>query len=131
MNRLDFQQISIERLADAEALLTAGRWQGAYYMSGYAVECALKACIAQKTQAGDFPPKDAHKVWVHNLKELLERASLSEMGMPQPVKINWAVVIFWSEGQRYESNVDERMARDMLGAIRDANGVLTWLQTQW
>ncbi len=131
MNRIDFQQISMERLSDAESLLSAGRWQGAYYMAGYAVECALKACIARKTQAGDFPPKDASKVWVHNLKELLASAALSEAVMPQPVKINWAIVVSWSEGQRYESSVDERMAQSMLGAIRDADGVLTWLQTQW
>jgi HEPN domain-containing protein len=44
-----------ERIADAEALLQAGRFGGAYYFSGLAVECALKARIASKTNASDFP----------------------------------------------------------------------------
>jgi len=33
---------SKHRLEDAYALLNAGRWHGAMYMSGYAVECLIK-----------------------------------------------------------------------------------------
>jgi len=45
---------------------------GAYYLAGYAVECALKACIAKKTQRHEFPDKrrvDASHT--HNLIQLL------------------------------------------------------------
>lgn len=38
-------------------LLTAGMPEGAYYLAGYAVECALKSCIARRTQEHDFPDK--------------------------------------------------------------------------
>jgi HEPN domain-containing protein len=34
-------------------LLEAGLYAGAYYLAGYAVECALKACIAKKTARGN------------------------------------------------------------------------------
>ena len=57
MNRIDLQKLAEDRIADAAALLNAGRWSAAYYLAGYAVECALKACIAKQTQAGDFPDK--------------------------------------------------------------------------
>ena len=50
MNRADLQKLAEERLADAELLLANGRFGGAYYLSGYVVECALKACIAQLTK---------------------------------------------------------------------------------
>ncbi len=57
MNRSSLQNLANERIKDAEALLMAGRWSGAYYLAGYAVECALKACFAKKTREYDFPQK--------------------------------------------------------------------------
>jgi hypothetical protein len=47
MNRNDFQKISRLRVKEAKALLDNGYPAGAYYLMGYAVECALKACIAK------------------------------------------------------------------------------------
>jgi len=43
------------RLKDAEVLLQKGRNEAAYYLAGYAVECALKACIAKQTKRHEFP----------------------------------------------------------------------------
>jgi hypothetical protein len=57
MNRTDFQQLAELRLREAEALLAAGLPDGAYHLAGYSVECALKACIAKRTQLHDFPEK--------------------------------------------------------------------------
>ena len=55
MNRKDFQRLSALRLKEAKALL--GYFHGAYYLTGYAAECALKACIAKRTQKYNFPDK--------------------------------------------------------------------------
>ena len=55
MNRNDFQKISRLRVKEAKALLDNGYPAGAYYLMGYAVECALKACIAKQTKRYDFP----------------------------------------------------------------------------
>jgi hypothetical protein len=41
MNRIDFQKIAELRLGESKALLAAGFPDGAYYLSGYAVECDL------------------------------------------------------------------------------------------
>jgi hypothetical protein len=41
MNRADLQQIAELRLQEARTLLTGGFPDGAYYLAGYAVECAL------------------------------------------------------------------------------------------
>jgi HEPN domain-containing protein len=54
MNREDFQQLAESRLKEARALLTAELPDGAYYLAGYAIECALKACIAKRTQQHDL-----------------------------------------------------------------------------
>ncbi len=50
MNRSDFQRLTRLRLDEAKVLLANERYQGAYYLIGYAVECALKACIAKQTK---------------------------------------------------------------------------------
>jgi len=47
MNRKGLQDLAIVRLKEAKALLDQGFHDGAYYLCGYAVECALKACIAK------------------------------------------------------------------------------------
>ncbi len=43
MDRKDLQDLSKVRLKEATALLKAGLFGGAYYLAGYAVECALKS----------------------------------------------------------------------------------------
>ncbi|MTV41139.1 hypothetical protein [Duganella radicis] len=40
---LDLDKISVARLRDAEALYTADRYDGAYYMAGYSLELASLA----------------------------------------------------------------------------------------
>jgi hypothetical protein len=57
MNRNDFQQLADVRIDEALALLGQGKFDGAYYLAGYAVECGLKACIARLTSQDDYPPK--------------------------------------------------------------------------
>ena len=119
-------------MLDAEALLTAGRWSGAYYLSGYAVECALKACIAKRTSLHDFPDKTVvQKSHTHNLAELLDLAGLRlqlQLAVTPAANpalgINWQSVKDWSERARYEQKT-EAEARELFEAVTDpANGVL-------
>ena len=56
MYRSDFQKLAEDRIADAGALFEAHRYDAAYYLAGYAVECALKACIAKR-----FPRRQAQE----------------------------------------------------------------------
>ena len=139
MNRRDFQELAEARQKEARALLDNGCYEGAYYLVGYAVECALKACIAKKTCRYDFPPepREVSKIYTHNLNGLLDFAGLSqelekEKDAGSDVWINWGLVKDWSEGLRYEVSVPERRARDVYGAVADArNGVLVWLKKWW
>jgi HEPN domain-containing protein len=76
MNRTDFQQIAELRLRESKALLDAGCADGAYYLAGYAVECALKACLAKRTQQHEFPEREAREYYSHNLERLVGFAKL-------------------------------------------------------
>lgn len=50
MKRQDLRELALLRLKEAQVLFANGCWSGAYYLAGYAIECALKACIAKKTE---------------------------------------------------------------------------------
>jgi HEPN domain-containing protein len=138
MNRFDLQQMAEERVADAAALLDAQRYQAAYYLCGYAIECALKACIARKTREFDFPDRKlANDSHVHDLIKLLRVAGIhgilqEEEGRNRRFAKNWAIVKDWSEASRYNAAITEDAAHLLFVAVTDlANGVLTWMKSQW
>lgn len=138
MNRSDFQRLAELRVQEGEALLSAGLFAGAYYIAGYAVESALKACIAKKVREYEFPDlKTVQESHQHNLVKLLAVTDLKsefgeEMDRDQEFEANWAVVKDWSEQKRYEPNISEKSARDLVAAITDPkHGVLPWIQTFW
>ena len=137
MNRTDFQAISTMRLLESKALLAAGFPQGAYYLAGYAVECALKACIAKKTQQHDFPQRKlANDSHTHDLEKLLSLADVNDVWEVSirtnaSLKSNWIIIQDWSETSRYESKTPHE-AEELLRAIEDeTGGLLQWVRQRW
>lgn len=138
MNRQELQEISRIRKREAAALIKAKRSAGAYYLVGYAVECALKACIAKQIKRHDFPEKDlAHKAYVHNLEQLLKVAGLehaleTDMKTNKALQLNWTVVKDWKETCRYTTNITDNDARDLYAACTARkNGILPWIRSKW
>ncbi len=107
MNQTVLRQLSEERLSDALVLLDQSRWSGAYYLTGYAVECALKACIAKYAQQGDFPDqKFVQNCHTHDLNTLRGIADLKDLYEQesknrQNLGTNWDIVKGWNERARY------------------------------
>jgi HEPN domain len=137
VNRSDFQKLAEIRVQDAKVLLNAGRYDGAYYLAGYAVECALKACIAKQVKEFDFPDRKIVKDgYVHDLSQLLQLSGVGHLHDAELKKNTafddyWAVVKDWDENSRY-SNTPENTARNMFEAVTDdQNGILTWLMNHW
>jgi hypothetical protein len=135
MNRFDLQKMADERVADAAALVEAGRFQAAYYLCGYAIECAFKACIARQFREFDFPDrKVVNDSYVHDLKKLLNVSRLEpfhrvEMGQNDSFAANWSIVQEWSEASRYDATITETAATGLFLAVTDpTHGVLTWLK---
>jgi len=134
--RVDFQSLADCRVQDAESLLSDGRWDAAYYVAGYAVECAIKACIIAKlkTTFGWFPDKKfSEKCFTHDLAVLLALADLEmEMQSDADVSRNFGIVKDWDEAKRYSLGTTERRSREFLEAITDpGKGVLPWLRKFW
>jgi len=101
MNRIDFQQLAQLRIKEAEALLQATRYDGAYYLAGYTIECALKACIAKQIREHDFPDKNLlTKIYTHDLEQLIGVAGLhgklsERSNLDKDFAVNWNLVKAW------------------------------------
>lgn len=137
LNRSTLQELARIRLREARALLANRHYDGAYYLAGYAVECALKACVARKTRRYDFPDKRiVNKSHTHDLESLVKLAGLEPQRTRQERENqafarNWAVVKDWNEESRYRT-IGEARARDLYAAIsRRQHGVMRWIRQYW
>jgi hypothetical protein len=119
VNRRELQTLARVRLAEGKILLSADLPDGAYYLAGDSVECALKACIAKGTQRYDFPEKrSVDASHTHNLKDLIRVAKLEAAHLEQTrndsVFSNYWV--WWSGGR----------SRVVTGGIRRIGRRLWW-----
>lgn len=79
----ELDKIARARLEDAQVLLDAGRFDGAAYLCGYAVEIALKARICRTLNWADFPSTggefQAYRSFqTHDLRVLLRLSGQEE-----------------------------------------------------
>ena len=74
---------------------------------------------------------------MHDLEKLARTAGVwtklsKEMQSNKALEVNWAIVKDWSEASRYETDVTEILARDLLAAIASKrDGVLPWIKRRW
>jgi hypothetical protein len=110
---------------------------GAYYLAGYSIECALKSCIAKRTREHDFPDKKlVNESHTHSLIELLRLSELTpllerKIQADGSMQNRWTIVRGWSEASRYQGN-DVAAAEALLKAIEnDSGGILPWIKLHW
>lgn len=137
MNRKVFQELTKIRIREARTLLHAGHYPGAYYLIGYAVECALKACFSKQIKRYDFPDKKLiEKAHTHELEKLVGIAGLSrDLERDRQANIdlntNWLVVKDWKETFRYDLGINRQQARDLYSACTGRSGILPWIRRRW
>jgi hypothetical protein len=133
----DLRQVAETRIREAKILLDAGEASGAYYLAGYAVECALKAKIASSFVAYQVPSLDlVKKVYTHDLPALVGIANLNadltaSLRADPDFAANWRLVCEWNESSRYESFAHGDAA-ELIGSITDPDhGILQWIEARW
>jgi len=148
MNRADLQPLAALHLKHAEVLLNAQLFAGAYYISGYAVECALKAAVAKLfrfTADFDLPPQEKPgqgkggglNLYSHDLAFLVRVAGLSldwsaAMESDQDLSENWNVVKSWTPETRYQLARSREEAQQYYSAIADSDhGVFQCIEKFW
>jgi hypothetical protein len=142
VDRKRLQDLSRSRLTDARALLGRKRWSGAYYLSGYVIVCALKACLLKHLGESDSVfgtqgyLKQLNDCWTHDLVKLVSLAGLTA-NLDTAKNANAAfrgylgIVKDWKETSRYEIKT-EVQARALYEAVtHKTDGVYRWIQSHW
>jgi HEPN domain-containing protein len=122
ISRAELAALARARLADAEALRLAGRFDSAVYLCGYAVELQLKAAICRTLGWAEFPSSsrdfaDLRSFRTHDLRVLLLLTGRkAEVVGRYPEE--WNRVSEWNPEMRYTpvGGADEPKARAMLDA---------------
>lgn len=140
MNRHDWQWLATERIGDARVMLAARRWSAAYYLTGYAVECALKSCVlvrvGREAEVIFVDKRFSEKCWTHTLKDLLNLANLqadldAAAAADAALEANWRFIKDWSEDSRY-ARIPKDKAERLYKAVADKkHGVLQWMKARW
>jgi HEPN domain-containing protein len=134
MVRRDFQNLSAIRVSEARRLANAGLYDGAYYLGGIAIECALKSAIARATRRYEFPDLErTRRAYTHNLEMLLKLSGLdTELDDAEPhVQDAWARARSWNVETRYQTGRAAADVLEFLEAVAGRRGVLRWLKQYW
>lgn len=105
--KAELKKISRGKLKDADILQVAGRYDGAVYLCGYAVEIALKARICSTLKWPGFPStrkefEGYQSFRTHNL-ELLLHLSGVEGKIKTKHFAEWSAVVDWDPEVRYSA----------------------------
>lgn len=140
MTRTEWQRLVEERLRDARVLLKGRRWSAAYYLTGYAVEAALKACIVKRIEVDPGLIFELRRFsedcWTHDFEKLVRLAELDEAlkierTANKSFDQHWLKACDWSERSRYQNKV-RAAANGLYEAVANkSNGVLRWVKGHW
>jgi hypothetical protein len=115
-----------------------GAFKPPYYLCGYAIEYALKACISRKVREFDFPDRKlVNDSYVHDVEKLLKVAGIERLLEEEETQNelfakNWRIVQDWSEASRYDVSITPATASELFLAVtHETNGVLAWLKKWW
>jgi HEPN domain-containing protein len=133
--RQELKHLAQLRLREAEAVFSAGLYDGSVYMCGYVVEWALKACIGATLRIAEYPDRRAH-VRTHDFDELRLLAGLEQqIAAANPTLLrNWPVATNGSPEWRYQpvGTQPRSKAEAVLEAIRvNPDGVLAHISRRW
>ncbi|MEN9327832.1 MAG: hypothetical protein RI947_640 [Candidatus Parcubacteria bacterium] len=128
------KKIARKRLSEARLLLSSNENSGAYYLAGYAIELALKACYCKQVGKYSYPPerKIYDQLYTHDLNQILTVSGVKPL-FDNTVQSNtklqsaWEVAKDWSEKTRYHI-ISKSDAKDMVASVEIIVG---WIETLW
>jgi hypothetical protein len=119
----ELRAIARARFRDADVLLRAKRFDGAWYLCGYAVELALKARICRTLKWPGFPGsrhefEGLQLVKAHDLDILLQFSGIADRVKTKHMA-EWSVVRLWNPEKRYQANrlATEQEAGNMVKCV--------------
>ncbi|MBZ9844703.1 HEPN domain-containing protein [Mesorhizobium sp. CA5] len=139
MIRDDWREKSKVFARSAQLLLRSGEHDTAYYLSGLAVECALKAKIASSFRANDLPEKNfVNQIYGngHKLSELVKLGQLAaaltaEEQASAAFRAYWNTVKAWEVESRYKFWTAAEATNMVTAVTHRRTGVLAWIRRHW
>ena len=137
MKRTDLQAIAQSKIDDAVLLLQHRRYSNSYYLAGFAVEIALKACIAKQIAADTIPDKAfIQAIHVHDIARLVGLAGLkpeltNKENSDPDFYTNWGIATKWEPSARYQAIVPLSCQLLIQAVVEPDHGVLPWIKTYW
>jgi hypothetical protein len=127
LSRRELLKIARARIRDAKALYKARRFDGAAYVCGYALECALKARIVSTLHWLGFPETQKEfnglqSFKTHNLDTLLSLSGREAKIKNSHLK-EWSGVAIWEPEARYK-RVGSAKSADVALLIQSAEILL-------
>ena len=120
----DLKTTARAHLRDAMVLLNARRYDGAFYLCGYAVELALKARVCRTLRWSNFPEtrtefRNFQSLKTHDLEVLLQFAGV-EVRVKTKYLAEWSVVLNWDPDKRYQKTGQstQQEAADMVASAK-------------
>lgn len=119
----ELTKIYKSRLKDAGVLFDKGRWDGAIYLCGYALEIKLKLRICRTLKWQSFPQTRKEFENFQSLKTHNYETLLSLSGQELKVKTNylpdWSIALGWNPELRYTTGkANRKAADDMLNSTK-------------
>jgi hypothetical protein len=120
----DLKTLARARLADANVLVRARRFDAGFYVCGYAVELALKARICRTLKWSAFPEKRSEFDGFQSFKTHALDVLLRLSGREHHVKVilfrEWTIVSNWRPEIRYQprGTISAATAQEMIAAAR-------------
>ena len=103
--KTELKKIAVARLQDAEFLLKAKRFDGASYLSGYAIEIGLKLRICKTLKWAGFPETNNEFQGLQSFKthdfDVLLRLSGIEEKIKSSYLVEWSALKPWKPELRY------------------------------
>ena len=148
----EIKDLANQRLEDAHVLFTNGKFDGAFYLVGYAVELTLKAKICENfcipnlfNETITYNETNTIFKGIHDLRKLVKTHNLIlllvccclkdkfEIDKAQNVnlsKANGLLFNCWDEKTRYKpcGHKTSKDVEDLLNLLTAENGLLKWIQ---
>jgi HEPN domain-containing protein len=126
INARRYYRVAFQRLDDGSALLEISRPHAAIYLTGYAVECILKALLLASTPAGQRSEMLAtfRGAVAHNIDWLRDRLVQRIGRLPVNENRHVSLVSSWSTDLRYEPGPGDR--DDAEAFLASADAILKW-----
>jgi HEPN domain-containing protein len=140
----DLKKIAKTRIEAVKLLIQNNDHDGAVYLSGHALECALKSVICKRLNLDKYPDRSSSKelqsiFLSHRLDVLLTLSGMEKdfsLAISSRRSENWSEFINWNVDLRYEpigTRGEAEAKRKLEALVEDPDGIITFMEakSQW